>query len=52
MHSSKLDWDWAPVDHKMKEWNRVGPERKTKRSDQKSIMFFLGQIRHNWMTSE
>jgi hypothetical protein len=28
----------------MKEWNMVEPEKKTKRSDQKSVMFFLGKI--------
>jgi hypothetical protein len=33
--------------------NKVGPKRKTKRErSRKSVMFFLGQIKHNWMTSE
>jgi hypothetical protein len=43
------------MDHKIKIRNRnkVGPERKTKRKrSENQVMFFLGQIKHNWMTSE
>jgi len=47
-----LDWDWAPVDRKIKIETRLDLKGRQRERIIKSIMFLLRQIKHNWMTFE
>jgi hypothetical protein len=52
MHSSKVGLGLGSMDHKINMGTWLDLKGRQREKIRKLVMFFLGQIKHNWMTSE